>query len=137
MFSVIIGLNGLLGTLCGLWFRLQILALLIAAMVIEALLLKGTGTGWSAFWTVIVLICTVEIGYLLGSALVVLWPTPRQAWSLRTFASPRSYLPRKANKVAIRGTAHLSRLGGVARDTVSGAPDDRLLGETKVPGSYA
>jgi len=139
MFSVIIGLNGLLGTFCGLWFRLQILVPLIAAMVIEAILLKGTGPGWSAIWTAIVLICTVEMGYLLGSALVVFWPTPKQVWSFRTFAPPHSHALRKANKVAIHGTAHLSRSwrGDVAPDAVSGPPDDRLLRETKVPVPYA
>jgi hypothetical protein len=138
MFSVIIGLNGFLGALCGLWFRLQILVPLIAAAVIEAVLLKGTGTGCSALWTAIVLICTVEIGYLLGSALVVFWPTLKQVWSLRS-ASRSSHALRKTNKIAIRGTAHLSRgwRGGVAPDTVTGAPDDRLLGETKVPVPYA
>jgi hypothetical protein len=136
MFLTIIGLSALLGAFCGLWFRLQILAPLVAAMVIEATLLKGTGTGWSVFWIAIVLICTVEIGYLLGSALGVFWPTSKQVLSLR-ISPPRSHALRNANKAY--GTAHLSRgrPRGVTPDTVSTPLDDRMLEETKVPVPYA
>ena len=65
--SLIVALmNGLLGAICGVRFRIQIFIPLIAVALIEAVLLKLTG-GWSVFWSTIVLICSLEMGYLVGS----------------------------------------------------------------------
>jgi hypothetical protein len=66
-------LNCLLGTICGLWFRATIIVPLLAAALIEVAILNNTG-GWSsAFWSTIVLITTLEMGYLIGSVVDALW----------------------------------------------------------------
>ena len=67
-------LNCLLGTICGLWFRTTIIVPLLAVALIEVAILNNTG-GWaSAFWSTIVLITTLEMGYLIGSVVDALWP---------------------------------------------------------------
>ena len=60
--------NGLLGAICGLFFRVQILVPLIAFACVEVLVLKQ-----SVFWHAILLIAAIEIGYLAGAAAVTLW----------------------------------------------------------------
>jgi hypothetical protein len=60
--------NGLLGAICGLLFRVQILVALIAFACVEALFLKQ-----AIFWHAILLIAAIEIGYLAGAAAVALW----------------------------------------------------------------
>lgn len=61
-------LNGLLGVICGLRFRFQILVPLIAIVMIEVAVLK-LGAMWSSkFWSAVELIAALEIGYLIGLA---------------------------------------------------------------------
>jgi hypothetical protein len=60
--------NGLLGAICGLLFRVQILVALIAFACVEALILKQ-----AIFWQAILLIAAIEIGYLAGATTVALW----------------------------------------------------------------
>ena len=60
-------MNGLLGAICGVRFRIQIFIPLIAVALVEAVLLKLTGVGWPVFWSATVLICSLEVGYLVGS----------------------------------------------------------------------
>ena len=59
--------NGLLGAICGLLFRVQILVPLIAFACVELLVLKQAG-----FWYAMLLIAAIEIGYLAGAAAVTL-----------------------------------------------------------------
>ena len=61
-------LNGLLGAICGVRFRVHVLVPLIAMAFVEVAILKQTGMG-SVVWSAIVLIIVLEIGYLIGSAL--------------------------------------------------------------------
>jgi len=65
--------NGLLGAICGTWFRVQILFPLIALACAEVVFLKHTGTWWSTFGYAMMLIVAVEIGYLAGAWAVALW----------------------------------------------------------------
>ena len=65
--------NGLLGAICGMWFRVKILIPLIAFACVEVALLKHTGAWWSVLWYAVTLIVAVEIGYLAGSSVAVLW----------------------------------------------------------------
>jgi hypothetical protein len=60
--------NGLLGAVCGLIFRVQILVPLIAFACVESLLLKQ-----AVFWYAMLLIVAIEVGYLVGAAAVALW----------------------------------------------------------------
>jgi hypothetical protein len=61
-------LNGVLGTICGFWFRAPILGLLMAvAFTEEVVVLKHTPTWSSALWSAILLISTLEVGYMIGS----------------------------------------------------------------------
>ena len=66
-------LNGLLGAICGMWFRVQILFPLIAFAGVEVAILKHTGTWWSVFWHAVMLVVAIEIGYLAGASAVALW----------------------------------------------------------------
>jgi hypothetical protein len=59
--------NGLLGAICGLLFRVQILVAMIAFACVEALVLRQ-----AIFWHAILLIAAIEIGYLAGAAAVAL-----------------------------------------------------------------
>jgi hypothetical protein len=71
--------NVLLGTICGLWFRISILAPLVAvAFVEEVMIPKHSSTWsvafwWSAFWSVLLLVATLEMGYLIGVSMNTLW----------------------------------------------------------------
>jgi hypothetical protein len=71
-------LNGLLGASCGLWFRVKILIPLIAIAFVEAAILKQTGMWSSVILSTIALISSLEIGYLIGSALASLRQTSRR-----------------------------------------------------------
>jgi hypothetical protein len=66
-------LNGLLGAICGLRFRVRILIPLITVAIVEVAALMHTRTWAPAFWSAIVLISSLEIGYLIGSTLAALW----------------------------------------------------------------
>jgi hypothetical protein len=67
-------LNSLLGGACGLWFRVQILIPLVALAFIEVTILKHTSVRYTRIlWSAIVLMCSVEIGYLIGSSLGAFW----------------------------------------------------------------
>jgi hypothetical protein len=71
--------NVLLGTICDLWFRISILAPLVAvAFVEEVVIAKHSSTRsvafwWSAFWSVLLLVATLEMGYLIGVSMNTLW----------------------------------------------------------------
>lgn len=65
-------MNGLLGAICGVRFRIQIFIPLIAIALVEVVLLRQSGVG-SVFWSAVVLICSLEMGYLVGSALSTLF----------------------------------------------------------------
>jgi len=65
--------NGLLGAICGTWFRVQVLVPLVALACVEAVFLKHTATGWSVIAYAMMLIAGVEIGYLAGASAVALW----------------------------------------------------------------
>jgi hypothetical protein len=65
--------NGLLGTICGMWFRVQVLVPLIAFACVEIAVVKHAATWWSVFWYAIMLIVAIEIGYLAGASAVALW----------------------------------------------------------------
>jgi uncharacterized membrane protein len=66
-------LNGLLGATCGLWFKVQILIPLIAIAFVEVAIVKQTEMWPSAIWSAIVMICSIEMGYLIGSSVGALW----------------------------------------------------------------
>jgi len=68
----IIIVNGLLGALCGVWFKVQIFIPLIAVAALEVVIIKLAGTGWSVLWSAIALIFSLEVGYLIGSAVSTL-----------------------------------------------------------------
>ena len=61
--------NSLLGLICGLWFRVQILIPLVVFALIEVVLLKESGMGLSPFWSATALIVFLEIGYLIGASI--------------------------------------------------------------------
>jgi hypothetical protein len=84
MFQIAL-LNGLLGAICGLRFRAAIIGPLVAVALIEAAILKHTGAWSSAFWSTIVLITTLEIGYLIGSAVDAVWLPVGRGRVLRDF----------------------------------------------------
>ena len=71
-------LNGLLGASCGLWVRVKILAPLIAIAFVQVAILKQTGMGSSVALSAIALLSSIEIGYLIGSALASLWQSSRR-----------------------------------------------------------
>jgi len=64
--------NVLLGTICGLWFRVSILAPLVAVAVIEEVVVPkhlpswSSAFWWSTFWSALLLVATLEVGYLIG-----------------------------------------------------------------------
>ena len=64
--------NGLLGGICGMWFRVQILAPLLVFVCIEVTVLKHAGTWGSVFWYAVMLIAATEIGYLAGASVAAL-----------------------------------------------------------------
>ena len=61
--------NWLLGVVCGLRFNFLILIPLLAAVVVEVVLLKLAGLLSSAFWDGMALMCSLEIGYFVGAML--------------------------------------------------------------------
>jgi hypothetical protein len=65
-------INGLLGVVCGVRFRIQIFIPLVAVVLVEVILLRQSGVG-SVFWSAVVLICSLEMGYLVGSAFSTLF----------------------------------------------------------------
>lgn len=69
-------LNGLLGALCGLWFRVKILIPLTALVIVEVVVFKSVATWSSTVWLTIGLIFTIEMSYLIGSALAALSVSP-------------------------------------------------------------
>lgn len=59
--------NVLLGAICGLWFRVAILAPLMAVAFIEEVVIPKHSPTWSsAFWSTLFLVATLEVGYLIG-----------------------------------------------------------------------
>jgi hypothetical protein len=70
-------INCVLGAICGMCFRVQILAPLIAFACIEGAILEHASIGWSVLYAAI-LIVAIDIGYLAGSAGAVLWPKFRR-----------------------------------------------------------
>jgi hypothetical protein len=70
---LIVLLNGLLGAIFGLWFRVQIVIPLIVVAIAEVAILNRTGLSWSEFWSAIGLISSVEMGYLIGASASALW----------------------------------------------------------------
>jgi hypothetical protein len=64
--------NVLLGTICGLWFRVSILTPLVAVAFIEEVVIpkhsptSSSAFWWSAFWSTLLLVTTLEVGYLIG-----------------------------------------------------------------------
>lgn len=81
--------NGLVAAIFGLRFRVKILIPLIAVAIVEALILKHDGTWWSALWSVVVLIVSLEIGYLIGSAVDTVWLESLPGNFLRHFTKPK------------------------------------------------
>jgi hypothetical protein len=66
-------LNGMVGAICGLWLRVQVLVPLLAAAFVEVGIFARHAT-WS--WALVLavgLVCTVEIGYLAGAFLGAYW----------------------------------------------------------------
>ena len=80
-------LNGLLGAICGVRFRVHVLIPLIAMAFVEVAILKQTGMG-SVVWSAIVLITVLEIGYLIGSSLGTLWRYAGRERVLPNFTKP-------------------------------------------------
>lgn len=78
-------LNGLLGAICGLRFRVQILVPLIAIAIIEVAVLKPGGMWSSEFWSAVGLITLLEIGYLIGSTVGCYWSYSGRERALRDF----------------------------------------------------
>jgi hypothetical protein len=72
MVPTVILLNGLLGGICGFWFRVQIFIPLLAVGFVEAAVLKQPGNWGSVIWPTVGLIIAMEMGYLIGSALTSL-----------------------------------------------------------------
>ena len=64
--------NVLLGTICGLWFRVSILAPLVAVAFVEEVVVPKHSPSWSSafwwltFWSALLLVATLEVGYLIG-----------------------------------------------------------------------
>ena len=59
--------NVLLGAICGFWFRVSILAPLVAVAFIEEVVIPKHSPTWSsAFWSTLLLVATLEVGYLIG-----------------------------------------------------------------------
>jgi hypothetical protein len=65
---MLLTLNGLLGTVCGLLFRVQVLVPLLAFACLESLVLKQ-----AVFWYAMLLIAAIEVCYLVGAAAVTPW----------------------------------------------------------------
>ena len=67
-------INCVLAAICGMCFRVQILAPLLALACIEGAILERTDTGWPVLSYAATLITAIEIGYVAGSSGVVFWP---------------------------------------------------------------
>jgi hypothetical protein len=86
-------LNGLFGVICGLRFRVLILAPLTVVALGEIFFLKTPNDTWSSIsLSTIVLIFSIEIGYFGGAIL-----------SSFRLLSDRSPLRRKCNKISLTG----------------------------------
>jgi hypothetical protein len=81
--SQIAVLNGLLGMICGLRFRVQIFIPLMAVAFGEVALFKWSQTWPSTFWLALILVLSLEMGYLVGVGVAALWATfgPRRSSS--------------------------------------------------------
>lgn len=82
-------LNGLIGVISGLWLRMPVLVPLVAITFLEAAF--PTTTWMSALGWVVVLICSAEMCYLIGSACGAMWlPLPVRRFR-RDFTDPRAH----------------------------------------------
>ena len=79
--------NGLLGLICGLWFRVLILVPLVVFAFIEVVFLKESVMGLSPVWSAITLIVLLEIGYLIGASIAV-WLDSARGRVRHGFARP-------------------------------------------------
>jgi hypothetical protein len=71
-------LTGLLGSICGRWFKVGVLIPLVAVVIVEVMAFMPTSTWLSAIWSTIVLITSLEIGYVIGSGLTSLLQSSRR-----------------------------------------------------------
>jgi hypothetical protein len=67
--------NSLLGAVCGFGLRAPVLGFLVTVALIEVAFLKHLGTWWWAFRGAIILMCALEVGYLIGSSVDSFWLT--------------------------------------------------------------
>ena len=67
--SLTILLNGLLGAICSLRFKIQIFIALTAIAFVEVVLFRENVMRSSVVWSAVVLIWSLEIGYLVGASL--------------------------------------------------------------------
>ena len=70
---LVIVLNGIVGAICGVWFRVQVLIPLLVAAFVEVGIFAHHAS-WS--WTLLLLVglvCTVEFAYLAGALLAAWW----------------------------------------------------------------
>jgi hypothetical protein len=114
----------LLGAICGLRFRVQILIPLITFTCIEVAILEHAGTWWTFFGLEILLITGVEVGYLIGSA-VAAFRSPSANTKLRHLSRYRhdelSRTNQSDNQPAFTGPfVRLSNDGFACRGPVSG-----------------
>lgn len=65
--------NGLIGAVCGIWFRVQVLLPLIVVALVEVPIASNTGTWSSTIWLAIALVVSIEVGYLAGASAAALW----------------------------------------------------------------
>jgi hypothetical protein len=83
--------NVLLGTICGLRFRVSILTPLVAVAFIEEVVIpkhsptSSSAFWWSAFWSTLLLVATLEVGYLIGVSMNALWRSLACERSSRSF----------------------------------------------------
>lgn len=101
----------LLGAISGAWFKVQVLIPLVAIVFIELAILKHSRMLSSVLWSAIVLIGTLETGYLIGSALAALWLFPVRERAVRDFT--RHDLPLNIHPAAIRVSAVDTPFGAV------------------------
>ena len=80
-------INALLGAILGLWFRVPVLVPLVAFGIFETSFL--TTTLLSAFAWGVVLVCSLEVGYLVGCALGTMWLPSLVRRFRRDFSVPR------------------------------------------------
>lgn len=83
---LIIVLNGILGAICGLWCRVQILIFLLAAAFVEVGIFARNADWSSAFLLAVALVCTVQVAYLSGAFLGAYWLAVSQRKAQRDLA---------------------------------------------------